>query len=132
MAKEGIFFKNYYSVSNQTIRAEFSILASYNPDVLGGPVYVNNPDLSVLTLPGLLKKKGYTTHWFEADCGSFAQRKMNFLRSRGIDKFHTGIPTKHPPLGLGAADEDTFDYALGLLSQEKKPFFAEIMTLSNH
>jgi arylsulfatase A-like enzyme len=33
---------------------------------------------------------------------------------------------------LGACDEDTFEYALDLFEKKTQPFFAEIMTLSNH
>ena len=41
----------------------------------------------------------------------------------------------HPPLpeiGWGTSDEAVFSYALDILEKEDSPFFAEIMTLSNH
>jgi phosphoglycerol transferase MdoB-like AlkP superfamily enzyme len=131
LAKEGILFKNFYALGTQTIRGEFTILSSYNPNVLGGPVYVNNPNLSVDTLPSILKKQGYATLWIEAACG-FVEQKMNFLLKHGVDRCYTNVPIKRPPLGLGARDEDTFEFALNLFEQKKQPFFAEIMTLSNH
>ncbi len=131
LAKEGIMFKNFYALGTQTIRGEFTILASYNPNVLGGPVYVNNPNLTVDTLPAVLKRQGYDTNWIEAQCG-FIEQKVNFLSRHGVDHFYTKIPIKRPPLGLGAADEDTFEYALNLLEKKPQPFFSEIMTLSNH
>jgi phosphoglycerol transferase MdoB-like AlkP superfamily enzyme len=132
LAKEGILFKNFYAIGTQTIRGEFAVLSSYNPNLHTGPVYATNNQVTVLTLPAVLKRRGYRTHFIEADCGTFIQRKKAFLLKHGVDFAHSDVPIKRPILGFGAADEDTFDYALNLLEKEQGPFFAEIMTLSNH
>lgn len=132
VTRESILFSTFYSLSVITLRSEFSIHASFNPNVSRSSLYADNPDLRTFSLPEILERHGYDTHWFEADFGNGTKRKVEFLRRNGFDNFHTAVPRKNPPIGWGAADEDTFDYALDVLSRSKQPFFAEIMTLSNH
>jgi phosphoglycerol transferase MdoB-like AlkP superfamily enzyme len=131
LAREGVLLKNFYANGAQTIRGEFAIHSSYVPNVRGGPVYIDHPDLSVKTLPLVLKEEGYSTHWIGSHPPTF-DKKIKFLSQHGIDKFHYDVTAKGKKLGWGAPDEDLFQYAFEILSKETQPFFAEIMTLSNH
>ena len=95
-----------------------------------------NPDLRATCLPRLLQEKGYRTHWFHGNTSSFFRRAPFFLR-HGFVKLHDGELLKQiqPPLkevGWGISDRDVLKHALNVLEKEKQPFFAEIMTLSNH
>jgi phosphoglycerol transferase MdoB-like AlkP superfamily enzyme len=131
LAKEGVLMENFYANGAQTIRSEFAIHSSYLPNRVGGSVYVNRPSLSILTLPMILKERGYRTLWIGSHPPTF-DRKIEFLSRHGIDAFRYQLPPGYRKVGWGASDEDMFRYAFEILSKEPEPFFAEIMTLSNH
>lgn len=131
LAREGILFKNFYANGAQTIRAEFAIHASYVPNMRGGQVFIDQPELAVKTLGMVLKDQGYSTHWIGSHPPTF-DNKIKFHSNHGIDSFHYKFTPRYPPIGMGAADLDLVDYALDVLLQQKSPYFAEIMTLSNH
>jgi len=131
LAAQGLIFKNFYSNSSNTARAEFSILCSYLPHYTGASVYEKFPKLNIVSLPYILKKNGYVTNWissFTPDYGG----KYRFLSNHGIDNFYYSPAVKSEKIGWGPSDSDLFDYAFEILSGMKQPFFAEIMTLSNH
>lgn len=131
LAKEGVLFRRHYANGAQTIRSEFAILSSYVPKAYGISTYIENPDLHVVTLPMVLKDRGYSTMWIGSHSPAF-DKKINFLSRHGVDGFFYDVPLKRPLVGWGPSDQDLFDYAFGLLSKQKAPFFAEIMTLSGH
>lgn len=131
LAKEGVLLRNFYANGAQTIRGEFAIHASYVPNMRGAPVYLNQPKLNILTLPMVLKKNGYSTFWIGSHPPTF-DKKIEFLSRHGVDNFRYDVPAEGRKLGWGAPDRDLFDYALNILTKEKGPVFAEIMTLSGH
>lgn len=131
LAREGMMFKNYYAVGSQTIRGECAIHSSFNPNAAGGPIYSVKPDLSMVTLPMALKRNGYKTSWI-GSTPPHITKKFNFLSQHGIDAFDKDVPKPYKVFGMGAGDEYLMDYAFDLLLKKEGPFFAEIMTLSNH
>jgi phosphoglycerol transferase MdoB-like AlkP superfamily enzyme/glycerophosphoryl diester phosphodiesterase len=134
LAREGMVFTNFYANGTQTVRGEFASLFSFYPNFEGGPVYVNHSGKSYRSLPAILKEHGYSTLWISSYSADYHNKK-DFLFNKGIDDFYDHVPVKHkkrPDIGWGPADEDMFDYALEKMSRQKEPFFAEIMTLSNH
>ena len=56
----------------------------------------------------------------------------DLLQNELRDDFYFDVPNSMLKLGWGQCDEEMFDYAFDILSKQKEPFFAEIMTLSNH
>jgi phosphoglycerol transferase MdoB-like AlkP superfamily enzyme len=131
LAKEGIFFSTVYANAAQTIRSEFAIHSSLIPNARGGSVYIDQPDLGVLTLGMILKERNYSTHWIGSHPPTF-DNKIKFHSQHGIDGFHYEPERRRPVIGMGAADFDLFDYAFETLKKQQQPYFAEIMTLSNH
>jgi len=131
LAAQGIQFQNFYANGCQTVRAEFAIQTSYLPRLVGAPEYRQCPKLSVLTLPQVLKMKGYRTLWISSYSPTYDD-KIGFLSAHGIESFYSDPPTTSPKRGWGPPDEDLFRYVRDVLSKEKQPFFAEVMTLSNH
>ena len=136
IAKEGLWASTFYANGNQTVRGELAFLCGLLDRLKSAPVVTINPDLRATCLPRLLKDAGYKTHWFHGNTSSFFRRAPFFLR-HGYEKLHDGdlLKTMHPPLpeiGWGTSDEAVFSYALDILEKEDSPFFAEIMTLSNH
>jgi phosphoglycerol transferase MdoB-like AlkP superfamily enzyme len=83
-----------------------------------------------------LKENGYKTHWFHGNTKRFFRRE-NFFLKHGFDQLHDEdylkeIDYEYKKLGWGVPDTAMVRYAVDVLKQEEGPFFAEIMTLSNH
>lgn len=134
LAKEGILFKNFYANGTQTVRGELSLLCSFYPNFSGSPIYVKRPELKLSTLPGILGNHGYKTMWISGYKSSYSN-KAEFLLSHGIDTMYDGSelnPDSAEQTGWGYSDKAIFDYAETILDKQKEPFFAEVMTLSNH
>jgi phosphoglycerol transferase MdoB-like AlkP superfamily enzyme len=131
IAKEGVLVKNFYANGAQTILGEFALHASFVPNTRGGPVYVDNPELDILTLPMVLQKEGYDTLWIGSHPPTF-DNKLKFLSRHGVKEFKTARCEPEEKLGWGAPDTRLFEFAEQTLAARTQPFFAEIMTLSNH
>lgn len=133
LASQGLLFKNFYAVGNQTVRGEFALLASLHDTYNGSPVYIRHPQIRIQTLPQILKAHGYSTAWISSFRRSY-HNKDRFLLTHGIDRMYDqeGMPRNLPRINWGPPDEELFRYALDILDQQPQPFFVEIMTLTNH
>ncbi|MFH2203956.1 MAG: sulfatase-like hydrolase/transferase [Elusimicrobiota bacterium] len=131
LAKEGRLFSTFYANASQTTKSEYALHASYMPNYAGGATYVRNPAQAVVTLPAILKRAGYRSHWISSYPPTFGSKK-SFLSRHGVDHFHSTYGSGLPRLGPGPSDENLFDFALNILDRETGPFFAEILTLTNH
>lgn len=133
LATEGVVVKNFYANGSQTVRAEFSLLCSWYPNYTGAPVYMVKPEVHIQSLPSILSAHGYRNLWISGFSSSYAN-KNQFLLAHGIDEIHDrdSLPQQCKTIGWGPADEEIFAYAETLLDAQRGPFFAEIMTLSNH
>ncbi len=72
MATDGMFFENYYSLSNNTNASEFSTLTSLHPPVDNSKVgnYAGNYD----TIPDLFNNAGYCTFGFHYNSSDYYDR----------------------------------------------------------
>lgn len=139
LSKKGIFAKHFYGNSNQTPRAEFALLCGVPDSHTGVPFSMTSPfSFRGPCLPKILQKYGYETHWFHANTRQGFAR-YRFLPALGIQKLHSRAQMmryfrgKRPKkVGWGLADTELFTYTLDTLEKAKKPFFAEVLTLSNH
>lgn len=136
LAKQALSFQNAYAASTQTVRGEVAVLCSVVPYPSGSSIYGRFPNLSIPCLPDILSNHGYGTYWINMYSADYAH-KRRFLLQHGIQEIHDSKRLKDrvfnkPHVGWGPSDEDLFDYAIELFDRAKQPFFAEIMTLSNH
>jgi phosphoglycerol transferase MdoB-like AlkP superfamily enzyme len=134
LAEDGQLYKNFYANGTQTVRGELSLLCSFYPNFTGSPIYTKRPNLKLSSLPGILKEDGYRTMWISGFESSYAN-KEGFLKKHGIEKFYDGgdlDPDSTEKIGWGYSDREIFSYAESILDKQEEPFFAEIMTLSNH
>ena len=141
LAREGLLFRNFYANGSQTVRGEMSLLCSFYDHYGGSPLYVRCPALRMRSVPEILRDHGYRTMWISSYTASF-HNKENFLRCHGIDEIHDdrGLPPGLPTINWGAPDEELFKYATRILDRQAsegcgssgRPFFAQIMTLTNH
>jgi phosphoglycerol transferase MdoB-like AlkP superfamily enzyme len=133
---ESLVFPNFYYNGMRTVDAEYSILCSGLPLVSEAPVYVSRPKLDIRCLPEILSELGYQTHWISAYRSSYGG-KAPFLRGHGVREIHDEKSmdksrAKHADIGWGMSDVDMYEQAVEKLNRFREPFFAEIMTLSNH
>jgi phosphoglycerol transferase MdoB-like AlkP superfamily enzyme len=134
--KRAAVFPNFYYNGMTTVDGEFAILCSALPPVNAMPVYLRDERLHIRCLPEILHEHGYSTHWISAYPATYG-KKRRFLQRHGVNQIHdlqTMDPsrTRHPQVGWGMGDVDMFDQAIEKIGRFREPFFAEIMTLSNH
>jgi arylsulfatase A-like enzyme len=133
---QALVFPNFYYNGMRTIDAEFSLLCSALPLLNQAPIYTSHPRLDIRCLPEILTEHGYGTHWISGYRASYGN-KAGFLMRHGVQRIHDDAsldPTRnrYPDVGWGMGDRDMFEQALEKLDRFQEPFFAEIMTLSNH
>ncbi len=135
LANQSYSFDNIYSAGIHTCNGIFSTLYSY-------PTVLRERPMSALDLkhfhsmPTVLKDKGYTNVYFTTHSETF-DNVGGFLPKNHIDKI---ISQKDYDPGkvqnaFGVPDHVLFEYAideLGELSKKDNPFFATIMTVSDH
>ncbi len=136
LAQEHILLENFYANSNQTVKAEQAMLCGIFDYSSGAPFSVRGLPMPVECVPKLLADKGYSTWWFHGNEKTFFDRQV-FLPQVGFEHIvdEVDILDKNPGaqiLGWGVSDEAVMDRAFEELDKEEGPFFAEILTVSNH
>lgn len=137
LAKEGIFFSNFYSQVGvgTSSDAEFTFNTSMMPSTKG-TVFVNYFDREYISIPKLLKEKNYYTYSMHANTGEFWNRNT-MHKTLGYDKFYSKDSyTIDETIGLGLSDKSFFKQSVAIMKQiketENKPFYSLLIMLSNH
>jgi phosphoglycerol transferase MdoB-like AlkP superfamily enzyme len=136
LAKKGILFTNLYASGTRTVRGLEALSLSIAPTP--GQSIVKRPDNEGLfSLGSILKSKGYSTQYIYGGYGYFDN--MNYFFSHNgyqvVDRKAIADKDIHYENIWGVADEDLFTLSLKELDlnyAKKKPFFSQIMTVSNH
>ena len=134
LGRRSLVFSNFYGNGSQTVRGELAVLCSFYENLKGSPIYVRYPKVNLSCLPSILKSKGYQTLWISTYTASYSNKK-GFLQGHGIQQIHDLDEfknRKYLKIGWGPSDEDLYAHAVEILDKARKPFFAEIMSLSNH
>lgn len=135
LAIDSINFSQFYANTNQTVKAEVAVLCSALDYINGAPYSIAGKALPTNCIPSILKKNGYQTYWFHGYDQEFFNRR-EFFPTLGYEHIHDqSVINKSNDktiIGWGISDEDVYDHALKALEKEQGPFFAEILTLSNH
>ncbi|MGE4403616.1 MAG: LTA synthase family protein [Desulfobulbus sp.] len=134
LAKQGIFFNRAYATGTRTVRGLEAITASFPPI----------PSESIIKRPGndhiatwgkAMRDNGYQTSFLYGGYSQFDNMKP-FYSENGftvIDRLEISNPRFTNIWGV--SDQDLFDHARSTFDQQAqngKPFFAIIMTTSNH
>ncbi len=87
-------------------------------------------------IPTVLKQQGYHNMFFMTHEAQYDNMKA-FFTTNGYDEIFSqeNYPASEVVNSFGVSDHFLFDYALNSISQrstEKKPFFATLLTISNH
>lgn len=137
LAKEGIYFNNFYSQVGvgTSSDAEFTFSTSLLPSS-NGTVFVNYYDREYVTIQKLLKEQGYYVASMHANDGSFWNRNI-MHKNMGYDKLYDKqYYNIDETIGLGLSDKSFFNQSVDIIKDIKennqKPFYINLITLTNH
>lgn len=137
LAKEGIFFSNFYSQVGvgTSSDAEFTFNTSLMPST-SGTVFVNFFDREYISTPNLLREKGYYTFSMHGNTGEFWNRNI-MHENLGFDKFYSKDSyIIDETIGLGISDKSFYNQSINIIKQikqeEKSPYYGLLITLTNH
>lgn len=134
--EESLCFDNLFATGNRTVRGLEAVTLCIPPS--SGESIVKRPENSGLfTTGGVLRDNGYSTTYIYGGDSYFDNMKA-FFGGNGYDVYDKAMYDKSQMAFdniWGTSDEDTYREALALLdvkSESGQPFFAHIMTISNH
>jgi len=136
LAKAGILFTNLYASGTRTVRG-LEALSLCIPPTPGQSIVKRPDNKNLFTLGSVFRSKGYHSRFIYGGYGYF-DNMTEFFSNNGYevtDRASLKDSEIHYSNIWGVADEDLFMLSMRELDkdyQSKKPFFAQIMTVSNH
>ncbi len=135
LAGEGVLFTNIYATGNRTVRGLEASVISF-PPIPGRSIVKRPANEDLFTLASALKTQDYQTVFLYGGRAYFDNFE-HFASNNSYDKVldETDFSRKTFSTIWGVCDEDLFDNALmtfDSLHAQKKPFFATMITVSNH
>lgn len=137
IAEEGAVFNNFYATNRVTVKSETAILCSLLDTQNYSPYSVSDGKIGARCLPKILGELGYKSIWIHGYTKDFFNRKK-FMPSLGFselfasEEFEASGYDNDSDIGWGVPDTVLFNKALDMLEKREEPFFAEILTLTNH
>ena len=123
-------FSNFYSAGNHTNNGIVATLYGYTPDFT--VPMMQSPSELYTGLPYYLKQNGYETIFFNSGETSY-DNAMEFLYNNSFTKVYSGYDIKSEFLSFwGVADSALFDFGLKKLKNQREPFLATFLTVTNH
>ncbi|WP_316848568.1 LTA synthase family protein [Pedobacter psychrodurus] len=136
LAKEGMLFDNLYASGTRTVRG-LEALSLCIPPTPGQSIVKRPDNKNLFTLGSIFRAKGYNSRFIYGGYGYF-DNMNEFFSNNGYevtDRSALQDSEIHYSNIWGVADEDLFTLSLRELDKDyknNKPFFAQIMTVSNH
>ncbi|AOY76617.1 LTA synthase family protein [Clostridium formicaceticum] len=130
---DSIYFSQYYEQVGwgNTSDAEFISHNSFYPSrkTFSYKAFEEN---DFMTLPLMLKEKGYSTIAFHGNQASFWNRD-NIYQSQGLDRFISLENFQQDDLiGIGLSDASLFRQSIDYLKKQPQPFYSFFITLTSH
>lgn len=135
LASAGMFFRNIYATGNRTVRGIEASLCSY-PPTPGNSIVRRPGGEHIFSLPQLFNDKGYQTSFLYGG-RSYFDNLGQFAKTNGFERIvdQSDFDSISFKTIWGVCDEDLFARAishLDTLHSNSRPFFATILTVSNH
>ena len=135
LSSEGQLFDQWYATGNRTARALEAVMTSM-PPIPTESILKRDHSERVFTLAHVLKKRGYERLFITAGRGLF-DGVRSFMTNNGFNHFIEESDFVDPVFAnaWGVSDEDLFRRGikeLDKLHAGGKPFFATLLTVSNH
>lgn len=134
LIKESAYFPNFYLQNGAGITsdAEFMSNTSLHPAAGGLTIAKDMANKEYPSLPRLLKKNGYSTVTLHTNSVNFWNRK-EFYSALGFgsfyDKEYFGTDKS---IAFGADDDILYRKSMDVLTKQKEPFYAQIVSMSSH
>ncbi len=129
----GLGFDRVYATGNRTVRGLEALTLSL-PPCPGQSIIKRSDNTSCITVGELLAKQGYNTYYFYGG-NAYFDNMESFFGGNGyriIDQQHYAPEEITFRNIWGVCDEDSYRKVISTLSTEHAPFFAHIMSVSNH
>lgn len=129
----GLYFDNYFEAigRSKTADAEFATQNSLYPS-MRGQTYTIYQDNTFYGLPWIMRDNGYTSWAFHGYEKEFWNR-TNAYPNQGFERFISEEDFEvGETIGFGMVDEDFFEQSISYLKEMDKPFYAFMITLTNH
>ena len=136
LAASGMYFNNFYTqVSTGTSSdTEFTLNTSLMPANIG-TAFGNYFDKEYVTIPKLLKEKGYYTFAMHANNADYWNRRV-MHKNLGYDRLYSKTDFEiDEVIGLGLSDVSFFRQAvekLKTISEENEKYYGTFIMLTNH
>lgn len=135
LCEEGLLFDNWYATGNRTARALEAVMTSM-PPIPTESILKRDHSERVFTLAHVLKERGYERLFMTGGRGLF-DGVRSFMTNNGFNHFIEQSDFVDPVFAnaWGVSDEDLFRRGLkelDKLHETGKPFFATLLTVSNH
>lgn len=136
LSKESLFFTNFYATGTRTDRGLEAITLSI-PPIPGRSILKRQNNEHLYSLGYIFKEKGYDNYflyggnsYFDNMGHFFSNNNFNVIDIKNFEQEEITFEN-----AWGLCDEDVFNKAIKIFNNSfsmKKPFFALIMTTSNH
>ncbi|MFM2187619.1 MAG: hypothetical protein RIR43_2191, partial [Pseudomonadota bacterium] len=136
LAEQGLHFTRVYATGTRTVRGLEALSLSV-PPTPGHAIVTRPANSGLYTIGQVLRDAGYSTQYLYGGYATFDNMR-DFFGGNGytvIDRSAIASERIHHETIWGVADEDLFEMALEQLDAQHatdRPFFAHIMTTSNH
>ena len=135
LCEQGLLFNNWYATGNRTARALEAVITAM-PPLPTESILKRDHSTNVFTLAHVLAERGYERLFATGGRGMFDGVK-SFMTANGFNHFVEQSDHQAPVFvnAWGVSDEDMFHRSVEQLDkfhQQGKPFFATLLTVSNH
>lgn len=133
LIRNGILMENCFSVGTRSTRAFSGMIAGF-PDLPGESITTRETSVgNIRTIGNILDDRNYKTMFIYAG-QPYYDHRQSFLGSNGFNDFvfEDEFPQKTFRTNLGWCDEDLFMAAHKAFTEQDKPFFGALLTLSFH
>ena len=135
LAKEGIFFSNFYAVESvgTSSDTEFTFNTSLLPSS-SGTVFMSYYDRNYISIPKLMRDNGYNTFSMHGNKCDFWNRDI-MHKNLGYNNFYCYKDSYKidEVIGLGLSDKSFFKQSVPIIkSNSNNKFYSVLIMLSNH
>jgi len=133
LKQEGIFFDQIYSAAGRTDKGVVAVLSGFPAQASRSIMKENSKQAALPALSQIFSANGYVTPFFYGGESRFANMK-SYLLSHNVKKIieKSSFDSKYLNSSWGAFDGPVYDRMTKELAGEQQPFFATMLTLTNH
>lgn len=133
LASKSTLYTNFYGHRDLTAGAQLCSIASFYDTFQGVSIMRDHAHVELFSLPEILNLFGYKSYWINSWTADFDNSRVFFKlhgNFRIVDK--QLFPANSEIAGWSYSDEEIMRMAVKTMDRAKKPFFAMILTATNH